>query len=75
MRPGADDGEKRASEIGAVIPLPGTLPDIGGRVFTADAMLTQRKPASRLPGRGADYAFTVKGGQKTLLSDISLTLD
>ncbi len=75
MRPGADDGEKRTNEIGTVIPLLDMLPDIGGRVFTADAMLTQRKLASCLLGRGADYAFTVKGSQKTLLSDISLTLD
>ena len=75
MRPGADDREKRTNEIGAVIPLLDMLPDIGWRVFTADAMLTQRKLARYLLGRGADYAFTVKGNQKTLLSDISLTLD
>ncbi len=75
MRPGADDAEKRTNEIGTVIPLVDMLPDIGGRVFTADAMLTQRKLASHLIGRGAHYLFTVKGNQPTLLSDISLTLD
>ena len=75
MRPGADDEEKRTNEIGTVIPLIDMLPDIEGRVFTADAMLTQRKLARHLLDRGADYAFTVKGNQKTLLSDIALTLD
>ena len=42
---------------------------------TADALLTQRTLATYLIGRGADYLFTVKGNQKTLLSDIRLTLD
>lgn len=75
MRPGADDVEKRTNEIGTAIPLLDMLPDISGRTVTADALLTQRKLAEYLLGRGADYAFTVKGNQKTLLSDISLTLD
>ena len=74
MRPGADDEEKRTNEIGTVIPLLDMLPDISGRTVTADAMLTQRKLATYLLDRGADYVFTVKGNQKTLLSDISLTL-
>ena len=29
--------------------------------FTADALLTQRRLADYLLGRGADYLFTVKG--------------
>ena len=74
MRPGADDEEKRTNEIGTVIPLLDMLPDISGRTVTADAMLAQRKLATYLLERGADYVFTVKGNQKTLLSDISLTL-
>ena len=71
MRPDADDGEKRTNEIGTVIP----LPDIAGRTVTADALLTQRALASYLLDRGADYLFTVKGNQKTLLDDIQLTLN
>ena len=35
----------------------------------------QRALASCLIARGADYLFTVKGNQKTLLSDIRLLLD
>ena len=75
MRPGADEEEKRTNEIGTAIPLLDMLPDISGRTVTADAMLAQRKLATYLLDRGADYAFTVKGNQKTLLCDISLTLD
>ena len=75
MRPDADDGEKRTNEIGTVIPLLDTLPDIASRTVTADALLTQRALASYLLDRGADYLFTVKGNQKTLLDDIRLTLN
>ena len=75
MRPDADEGEKRTNEIGTVIPLLETVPDIAGRTVTADALLTQRALASYLLGRGADYLFTVKGNQPNLLSDIRLLLD
>ncbi|MCY4405630.1 MAG: ISAs1 family transposase [Rhodospirillaceae bacterium] len=75
MRPDAGDGEKRTNEIGTVIPLLETLPDIAGRTVTADALLTQRALASYLLDRGADYLFTVKGDQKTLHDDIRLLLD
>ncbi len=75
MRPDADEGEKRTNEIGAVIPLLDTVPDIAGRTVTADALLTQRALASDLLDRGAAYLFTVKGNQPTLLSDIRLTLN
>ncbi len=51
------------------------MPDIAGRTVTADALLTQRALASYLRDRGADYLFTVKGNQPTLLDDIRLTLD
>ena len=57
MKPDADDGEKRTNEIGTVIPLLETLPDIAGRTVTADALLTQRALARYLLGRGApDFA-------------------
>ena len=75
MRPDADEGEKRTNEIGTVIPLLDTVPDIAGRTVTADALLTQRALASYLLDRGAAYLFTVKGNQPTLLSDIRLTLN
>ena len=75
MRPHADDGEKRTNEIGTVIPLLETVPDIAGRTVTADALLTQRALASYLLDRGADYLFTVKGNQPTLLDDVRLTLN
>ena len=75
MRPDADEDEKRTNEIGTVIRLLETVPDIAGRTTTADALLTQRALASYLLGRGADYLFTVKGNQPNLLDDIRLTLD
>ena len=75
LKPGAGDTEKRTNEIGTIIPLLETLPDIEGRTITADALLTQRALATYLLDRGADYLFTVKGNQPTLLDDIRLTLD
>ena len=60
MRPDVDEGEKRTNEIGTVIPLLDTVPDIAGRTVTADALLTQRALARYLLGRSADYLFTVK---------------
>ena len=70
MRPDADEGEKRTNEIGTVIPLLETLPDIAGRTVTVDALLTQRKLAVHLLKRGAHYLFTAKGNQPILLDDI-----
>ena len=75
MRPDAGEGEKRTNEIGTVIPLLETLPDIANRTVTADALLTQRALAKYLLGRSADYLFTVKGNQPTLHDDIRLLLD
>ena len=75
MRPDANEGEKRTNEIGTILPLLETLPDIAGLTVTADAMLTQRTLAAYLLGRGAHYLFTVKGNQPNMLNDIRLTLD
>ena len=61
MRPDADEGEKRTNEIGTVIPLLDTVPDIAGRTVTADALLTQRALASYLLDRGAAYLFHRQG--------------
>ena len=66
---------KRTNGIGIVVPLIDALPDIAGRVFTADAMLAQRRLACRLPDRGAHYMFTVKDNQKTLRRDVQLLCD
>jgi predicted transposase YbfD/YdcC len=44
--------------------------DITGKTITADALLTQKKLATYLIQRGADYLFTVKANQATLLADI-----
>ena len=65
MKPDADEGEKRTNEIGTVIPLLETLPDIAGCTVTADALLTQRALARYLLGRGADYLFTVRATSRT----------
>ena len=72
LRPDAGDGVKRTNEIGAVIPLLETLPDVAGHTITADALLTQRRLADYLLGRGADYLFTVKGNQPKLHDRIGL---
>ena len=45
--------------------------DIAGRTITADALLTQRDLADYLVGRGANYHFTAKGNQPTLLEAIT----
>ena len=75
MRPGPDEGEKRTNEIGTLLPLLDTVPDIAGHTLTTDALLTQRALATSLLGRGAHDLFTVKGNHPTMLDDIRLTLD
>ena len=75
MRPDPDEGEKRTNEIGTILPLLETVPDIEGHTVTTDALLTQRALATYLLGRGAHYLFTVKGNQPNMLDDIRLTLD
>ena len=75
MRPDPDEGEKRTNEIGTILPLLETVPDIAGCTVTTDALLTQRALASYLLDRGAHYLFTVKANQPNMLDDIRLTLD
>ena len=75
MRPDPDEGEKRINEIGTIVPLLQTLPDIAGHTITVDALLTQRALATHLLERGAHYLFTAKGNQPNLESDIRLLLD
>lgn len=69
--PVADSEEvKRTNEIKMAIPLLEAI-DIQGREITADALLTQRALARYLvEERQADYHFTVKNNQPSLLQDI-----
>ena len=53
MRPDPDETEKRTNEIGTILPLLETVPDIAGHTVTTDALLTQRALATYLLGRGA----------------------
>lgn len=64
------DEEKRTNEIKTAAPLLDAI-DITGRTITADALLTQRELADYLLERGANYHFTAKGNQPTLLEEIA----
>lgn len=62
--------DEKTNEITQVQPLIQKL-DLTGAVITADALLTQREFATHLvESKGADYVFTVKGNQPTLLEDL-----
>jgi len=62
--------DEKSNEITAVRPLLDST-DIRGKVITADAMHAQVEHAKYLKEeKGADYVFTVKGNQETLLKDI-----
>ncbi|MBL0732475.1 MAG: ISAs1 family transposase [Desulfosarcina sp.] len=63
--------EKQTNEIKIAIPLLDAI-DIEGKTITGDALLTQRQLAEYLVvERKADYHFTVKGNQATLLEDLT----
>lgn len=72
MLPVADQDElKRTNEIKTAAPLLDAI-KIQGKTITADALLTQREFARYLvEDRKADYHFTVKGNQPTLLNDVA----
>lgn len=62
----------KTNEITQVQPLIAEL-DLQDAVVTADALLTQKDLARYLvEQKGADYLFTVKGNQPTLLEDLKL---
>jgi predicted transposase YbfD/YdcC len=64
------DELKRTNEIKTAAPMLDAI-DIQGKTITADALLTQRDFANYLvDDRKADYHFTVKGNQPTLLDDV-----
>jgi len=65
------DEEKQTNEIKIAAPMLDAI-EIKGRTITADALLTQRDLATYLvEKRAANYHFTVKKNQPTLLADIS----
>jgi len=69
------DETKRTNEIKTAAPLLDAI-EIQGKTITADALLTQREFANYLVlERKADYHFTAKGNQATLLEDIKFFFD
>jgi predicted transposase YbfD/YdcC len=48
---------------------------IEGRVFTMDAILTQRKVAKTIQDGGGDYPMVVKDNQSKLLDDVKTVFD
>lgn len=65
-----DEVDEKTNEIKHVEPLFENI-DIEGSIITADALLTQKEIADYLvEEKKADYLFTVKGNQPTLLEDI-----
>jgi predicted transposase YbfD/YdcC len=70
LQPEGSDEEKQTNEIKTAAPLLNAI-DIAGRTITADALLTQRELADYLIERGANYHFTAKGNQPTLLEAIA----
>jgi hypothetical protein len=64
------DVEEKSNEIPGAAPLLEDV-DLAGKTVTADAMHTQVELAEHLvEQRGADYVFTVKGNQPTLLAQL-----
>jgi hypothetical protein len=64
--------DSKTNEITQVQPLVERL-NLQGAVVTTDALLTQKDLARHLvEQKGADYLFTVKGNQPTLLEDLKL---
>jgi predicted transposase YbfD/YdcC len=63
--------EDKTNEITAAVPLLRGLV-LEGRVFTMDALLTQRAIAQALVEGKGDYVMQVKGNQPALLRDIAL---
>lgn len=59
----------KGQELAAVKMLLGRLP-LKGRVFTADALATQREVCVTIQEGGGDYLLPVKENQPTLLADI-----
>jgi predicted transposase YbfD/YdcC len=71
LPPKGDEEAKRTNEIKTAAPLLDSI-EIAGKTITSDALLTQTEFAKYIIKREADYHFTVKGNQPTLLADITL---
>jgi len=61
--------QPQSNEIGAASPLLAAL-FIEGRIWTMDALLTQRQIAQTIVDRGGDYLMIVKENQATLHDDL-----
>lgn len=66
--------DSKTNEIKAVIPLLNQLV-LEGRLFTMDALLTQRAIAQTIVDGGGDYLMYAKENQPTLRNDIALCFD
>jgi predicted transposase YbfD/YdcC len=63
------DERKQTNEIGMFPALLDAI-DIKDKLITADALLTQRKPADYVVRRSGHYHFTAKGNQATLKNEL-----
>ena len=61
--------DDKTNEIRAAVPLLRGLV-VEGRIFTMDALLTQRAIARTIIGAGGDYVMVVKDNQPQLLADV-----
>ena len=68
---GVDD---KTNEIGTAPELLANLV-IAGRIFTMDALLTQREVAQTIVDDGGDYVMIVKDNQPTLRQDIAILFE
>jgi predicted transposase YbfD/YdcC len=66
--------EDKTNEITVAVPLLRALV-LEGRVFTLDALLTQRAIAQAIIEAGGDYVMVVKDNQPHLLADIQAVFD
>lgn len=64
----------KTNEITVAVPLLRSLV-LEGRIFTMDALLTQRAIAQTIVNGGGDYVMPVKENQPQLLHDIQLVFD
>ena len=64
--------DRKSNGITASPKLIQALGDVGGYVFTMDAMGCQRSVARDIVARKADYVMSLKGNQSTLHDDVAL---
>ena len=66
--------DDKTNEISVAVPLLRALV-LEGRIFTMDALLTQRAIAETIVQEGGDYVMVVKDNQPQLLADIRAVFD